>query len=231
MRTQKLVAALSIAGAMSLASYEPVQAAPITPLSAAAKPAAEDGSSAIQVRWGYGWRGGGWRCGADEAAAGQLITAAMATGQGGAEITDGQWAPTLTCDNEPPLVAHALRASFDASEDGTGRGVPLVPLQFDTTQLTSPGCRANPKPGDICHTIAAGMHAPSIAFVWQDNDLGRSLRMEGAPTLRLGGQVAVAQPTCWIQTFWMPSMSPARSPSETITFTFLKDASSPSPAR
>jgi len=136
-------------------------------------------------------RGGGWRCGPDEAAAGQLITAVMAHGQGGAEITDGRWAPTLTCDNEPPLVAHALRASHDASEDGTGRGIPLVPLPFDTTQLTSPGCRANPKPGDICHTLAAGANAPSIAFTWQDSDLRRSLRIDGAPTLRLGGQVAI----------------------------------------
>jgi hypothetical protein len=42
---------------------------------------------------------------------------------------------------------------------------------------------------------------------------------------------AVPQPTCWIQMFWRPSMSGARSWSATITCAFLKDASFPSPAR
>src|ERR1700754_3387027 len=67
MRTLKLVAALSVAGAMSLASYVPAQAAPFTPLSIAAKPdlqaSAQAGGSAIQVQWRGGWRGGGWRGG------------------------------------------------------------------------------------------------------------------------------------------------------------------------
>jgi hypothetical protein len=82
MRTLKLVTVLSVAGAMSLASYVPVQAAPITPLSTAAKPSAQDGS-AIQVRWGgwrgggWGWRGGGWGVGA--LAAGAVIGAAIAS--------------------------------------------------------------------------------------------------------------------------------------------------------
>jgi DNA (cytosine-5)-methyltransferase 1 len=119
------------------------------------------------------------------------LMAAMATGQGGAEITNGAWAPTLTCDREPPLVAHALSASYDASEDGTGRGVPLALLPFDTTQLTSPGCRANPKPGDICHTLAAGADPPAIAFGWQDSDPMRTMLSRVAPALRVGGQVAV----------------------------------------
>lgn len=49
--------------------------------------------------------GGGWRFGADEAAAGQLI----------------------------PTLAHTLRGDgFDASEDGTGRGTPLVPYLSTT---------------------------------------------------------------------------------------------------
>src|SRR5512132_4575548 len=42
---------------------------------------------------------------------------------------------------------------------------------------------------------------------------------------------AEPQPTFSIQTFWSPSISGARSWSETITFTPLKDASFPSPAR
>jgi DNA (cytosine-5)-methyltransferase 1 len=63
------------------------------------------------------------------------------------------------------LVAHALCGEgFDASEDGTGRGTPLVPVPFDTTQITSRTNRSNPRAGDPCHPIAAGAHPPAIAF-------------------------------------------------------------------
>ncbi len=92
--------------------------------------------------------------------------------------------------NANQLVAHALRAEgFDASEDGTGRGIPLVPVSgtlgasldrcgtvqdafsgallpiaFDTTQITSGENRCNPQPGDPCHPIPAHGHAPAIAI-------------------------------------------------------------------
>ena len=71
----------------------------------------------------------------------------------------------------PIDVANALNACGSAtarnrvaaaSEDGTGRGVPLV--AFDTTQITSKTNRCNPQPGDPCHPLAAGAHAPAIAF-------------------------------------------------------------------
>jgi hypothetical protein len=86
MRTLKLVAALSVAGAISL-SYAPAQAVPLTPLSAAAKPSSL-GSGAIQVRWGgwhggggwgHGWHGGGLGWGAGALAAGALFGAAIAS--------------------------------------------------------------------------------------------------------------------------------------------------------
>jgi DNA (cytosine-5)-methyltransferase 1 len=68
-----------------------------------------------------------------------------------------------TCTIFP--VSHALRGEgFDASEDGTGRGTPLVPIAFDTTQITSKANRSVPKLGDPCHPLAAGAHAPAIAF-------------------------------------------------------------------
>lgn len=52
----------------------------------------------------------------------------VATGQAGAEI-GADMAPTLNCNHEAPYVAHSLRGEgFDASEDGTGRGTPLVPV-------------------------------------------------------------------------------------------------------
>ena len=63
-------------------------------------------------------------------------------------------------------ITHTLKADgFDASEDGTGRGTPMVAaLPFDTTQITSATNRCQPKAGDPCHPLAAGAHAPAIAF-------------------------------------------------------------------
>jgi DNA (cytosine-5)-methyltransferase 1 len=41
----------------------------------------------------------------------------------------------------PPAVAHSLRADgFDASEDGTGRGTPLVPQAMTVRRLTPVEC-------------------------------------------------------------------------------------------
>ena len=101
---------------------------------------------------------------------------------------------------ESDYIAHALRAEgFDASEDGTGRGTPLVPVgfyqnegshgsgdntniaptlkgakhsnfaavAFDTTQITSAANYSNPKPGDPCHPLASGAHAPAVATAMQ----------------------------------------------------------------
>lgn len=67
-------------------------------------------------------------------------TLCVATGQAGAEIgaeIGADMAPTLNCNHEAPYVAyqtaHTLRGEgFDASEDGTGRGTPLVPVAYRT---------------------------------------------------------------------------------------------------
>jgi DNA (cytosine-5)-methyltransferase 1 len=96
------------------------------------------------------------------------------------------------------FITHALRAEgFDASEDGTGRGTPLVPVPFDTTQITSKANYSSPQPGDPCHPLAAGAHPPAIAFSAKDHGADAG---EIAPTLRSmssrdsnqngGGQVA-----------------------------------------
>ena len=74
---------------------------------------------------------GGWSNSADHAAAGYMVpvrTLCVATGQAGAE-TGADMATTLNCNHEAPYVARTLRGEgFDASEDGTGRGTPLVPV-------------------------------------------------------------------------------------------------------
>jgi DNA (cytosine-5)-methyltransferase 1 len=60
--------------------------------------------------------------------AGCVGTLCVATGQAGADM-----APTLNCNHEAPYIAHSLRGEgFDASEDGTGRGTPLVPVVSPT---------------------------------------------------------------------------------------------------
>lgn len=92
--------------------------------------------------------------------AGAGVANALAARAGGGGRTDGG------DGQHNHLVAHSLRAEgFDASEDGTGRGIPLVPIAFDTTQITSGENRCNPQPGDPCHPIPAHGHAPAIAMV------------------------------------------------------------------
>jgi DNA (cytosine-5)-methyltransferase 1 len=87
------------------------------------------------------------------------------------------------------IVAHTLRGEgFDASEDGTGRGTPLVvntltshhgrndasdafiPVAFDERQITSPHNRSNPKPDGPCHTLHE--KAPSIAYQCHGSNVG-----------------------------------------------------------
>lgn len=86
-----------------------------------------------------GASGRGWRVGADEAAAGHV-------------------------------VAHTLRGEgFDASEDGTGRGTPIIP--FDLAQVTSATNRTACRPGDPNGTLAR-TGRPHVAFnARQDPDV------------------------------------------------------------
>ncbi|HNI83560.1 MAG TPA: DNA cytosine methyltransferase, partial [Rhodocyclaceae bacterium] len=102
------------------------------------------------------------------------------------------------------LVTHALRAEgFDASEDGTGRGTPLVPVQaFYSTESR---CDNFPPP-DVSPPLKVGSNGggqpPAIAFSAKDH--GSDATEELAPTLRAmphdashangGGQMAVAFP-------------------------------------
>ncbi len=89
-----------------------------------------------------------------------------------------------------PQTTHTLRGEgFDASEDGTGRGTPLIPVAFDTTQITSPANVSSPKPGDPCHPLAAGAHAPTIAFP------ARMSATQHASTENLSPALAATNPT------------------------------------
>lgn len=190
---------------------------------------------------------GGWSNSADHAAAGYMVpvrTICVATGQAGAEI-GADMAPTLNCNHEAPYVAHSLRGEgFDASEDGTGWGAPLVPvaqpipidmrqasrgatmtnnraegtsggapgtgignagdpaptlsgshvaaIAFDTTQITSAANYSNPKPGDPCHPLAAGAHAPAIAFPANLSGTQCASAVDVAPSMGAANPTAVA---------------------------------------
>jgi DNA (cytosine-5)-methyltransferase 1 len=142
------------------------------------------------------------------------IVAGVATTLPARRNAGGGMGTDFDCDGG--LVAHTLRAEgFDASEDGTGRGTPLVAstitaqigeqtgqdarngnlIAFDTTQLTSAANRSNPKPGDPCHPMAAGAHAPAIAFHGsQDPDVSGDIthpvgRNQGQETCAMVGAV------------------------------------------
>lgn len=150
-------------------------------------------------------------------------------------------APTLNCNHEAPYVAHSLRGEgFDASEDGTGRGVPLGPVAtairtantsanghgvspelahtldraqgqcvaFDTTQITSAANYSSPTPGDPCHPLASGAHAPAIAFPANLSGTQCASAADVAPSMGAANPTAVAHVSI------MPTMT-AGGPSDT----------------
>lgn len=70
-----------------------------------------------------------------------------------------------------PLGAHALSKGRGTDLDNT-TCVVRRPIPFDTTQITSAANYSAPKPGDPCHPIAAGAHAPAVAFDMRGRDGG-----------------------------------------------------------
>ncbi len=72
---------------------------------------------------------------------------------------------------------HLIPVAFAYQNDGDtmmgmnrGTGVPTLSastrmaVAFDTTQITNPDNRCNPKDGDPCHPLSASAHPPAIAF-------------------------------------------------------------------
>lgn len=103
-------------------------------------------------------------------------------GDSGAACLNARDSKVPDSDTKPGhlIVAHALTSEgADASEDGTGRGTPLV---FDSTQVTSAANYSRPKAGDPCHPLAAGAHPPAVAFVQNTRDVLEGVR--GVSTVR-----------------------------------------------
>ena len=79
------------------------------------------------------------------------------------------------------LIAHSLSADgFDASEDGTGRGVPMVPVAIGTTHTKSNGSGFS---DDIAHTLESG-GAQAVAFNLRGREGGALPELAGAVSLR-----------------------------------------------
>ena len=95
------------------------------------------------------------------------------------------------------LIAHTLSAEgFDASEDGTGRGVPMIPIAISTAHTKSNGSGFS---DGIAHTLESGGGAQAVAFSAKDygadaGDVAPTLRSMGhdASHANGGGQVAIA---------------------------------------
>jgi DNA (cytosine-5)-methyltransferase 1 len=94
---------------------------------------------------------------------GQDPVVAMCLNAGGMGRIDGE---------SETFIAHALRADgFDASEDGTGRGTPLVPVAFDWQ--SGGEVRLNIS---AHHTSALGRsQTPAVAFCERGREQGRTL--------------------------------------------------------
>ena len=80
-----------------------------------------------------------------------------------------QLSPTLDTVS-PHIVAHPEvaatlgRRGTRSHTELDGHGAHIVePLPFDTTQITHPADRSQPQPGDPCHPLARGAHAPAVA--------------------------------------------------------------------
>lgn len=103
----------------------------------------------------------------------------MAHGQAGAEIAVDH-GPTLTCNHEAPIVAHTLRAEgFDASEDGTGRGAPIVPVQVAYGFQPRIGRNGRGDMGDV----AAALNAES----------GETGKGDAAPCVAIAHPIAIQE--------------------------------------
>lgn len=105
-------------------------------------------------------------------------------------------------DCDGGLVAGTLQAGGKAAGSATQQDAEsglLVPIAFDTTQITSPTNGSNPQPGDACHPLAAGAHAPAIAFPANLSGTQCASTEELAPSMGAANPTAVAAPVHAIQ--------------------------------
>ncbi|WP_375272086.1 DNA cytosine methyltransferase [Sphingomonas sp.] len=116
--------------------------------------------------------------------AGVLTSRASGGGGGPGAGTDEAAAGYLQ-----PVLAHALRGEgFDASEDGTGRGTPLVPVHAIQAGALRENINSGPDgigvQRDCAYTLEARAEVQAVCFSAKDYGADAG---EIAPTLRAGG--------------------------------------------
>jgi DNA (cytosine-5)-methyltransferase 1 len=95
------------------------------------------------------------------------LTAAMGTKWNGNGDLESRLIPELILpETTGTICADSHPGSYTGQDAYTGRLIPSV-VAFDTTQITSPSNYSSPQPGDPCHPLAAGAHAPAVAFAIQ----------------------------------------------------------------
>jgi DNA (cytosine-5)-methyltransferase 1 len=83
------------------------------------------------------------------------------------------------------LIAHALSADgFDASEDGTGRGTPVVPVAICTAHTKSNGSGFS---DDVAHTLESSGGTQAVAFAQNTRD---EVRLHGGEGKTVGALTA-----------------------------------------
>ena len=88
------------------------------------------------------------------------------------------------------LIAHALSADgFDASEDGTGRGIPMIPVAISTAHTKSNGSGFS---DGIAHTLESAT-TQAVAFAQNTRDEVRLYGGDGKTVGALAAQLGVKQ--------------------------------------
>lgn len=76
------------------------------------------------------------------------------------------------------MIAHTLSAARGAACANAADLETYIPVPFDTTQITSAANYSNPQPGDPCHPLAAGAHAPAVVMTLAIRGRGDSHDLE-----------------------------------------------------
>jgi DNA (cytosine-5)-methyltransferase 1 len=92
---------------------------------------------------------------------------------------------------EHQMIVHSLSADgFDASEDGTGRGTPVVPVAISTAHTKSNGSGFS---DDIAHTLESGGGTQAVAFAQNTRDEVRLYGGDGKTVGALAAQRGAKQ--------------------------------------
>jgi DNA (cytosine-5)-methyltransferase 1 len=159
---------------------------------------------------------GGGGLGTDFDLDGGVIAESVGDGRDVSATVSSKWAKgsggAPAGDEHYNLVAGSIcRDSFSGGAGGRPEGasaghfLPVEPMAFDTTQITSAANFSNPKPGDPCHPLAAGAHIPSIAWSIMPQNSGKDFKaraVDVAQPVMAGGPVGGNQGGDYIQQAW-----------------------------